>query len=43
MKRKVNPVLKRIIASAKKEYKAHPNRKWTTCVKDAAKKIKHKR
>lgn len=43
MKKKANPVLKKIIAEAKKEYKAHPTRKWTTCIKDAAKKVKRKK
>ncbi|MDP3914394.1 MAG: hypothetical protein Q8R96_11745 [Bacteroidota bacterium] len=30
--------LKKIIARAKVIYKAHPSRKWTSCIKEAAKK-----
>ena len=30
--------LKKIVARAKVIYKAHPSRKWTSCIKEAAKK-----
>ena len=31
---------RRIMAEAKKIRKAHPTKKWTTCVKEAGKKMK---
>lgn len=31
--------LMKIIAEAKKIYKKHPTKKWTSCVKDASKKV----
>lgn len=41
-KRKSNPkavaALKRIVAKAKKIYKENPRKKWTSCIKEAAKK-----
>jgi hypothetical protein len=32
--------LKKIVAAAKKIYKAHPASKWTNCIKQAAKACK---
>ena len=32
--------LKKIVAEAKRIYKKHPSKKWTNCVKEAAKKVK---
>lgn len=29
--------LKKIVAKAKTIYKAHPSKKWTSCIKEAAK------
>jgi len=31
--------LKKIVAEAKRIYKANPRKEWTSCVKEAAKKI----
>lgn len=31
--------LKKITTEAKKIYKKHPNKKWTSCIKEAAKKV----
>lgn len=39
-KRKANPILKKIVAEAKRIQKAHPQMKWTNAIKDAAKHIK---
>ncbi len=43
-KRKANNAgtakLKQITAEAKKIYKANPRKKWTSCIKEAAKKVK---
>ena len=32
--------LRKITAEAKRIHKANPRKKWTTCMKDAAKKVK---
>jgi hypothetical protein len=32
--------LKKITAEAKRIYKEHPTKKWTTCIKEAAKNLK---
>ena len=40
MTKKVNPILKKITAEAKRIRKAHPNMKWHSALKDAAKHIK---
>jgi hypothetical protein len=40
MTKKVNPILKKITAEAKRIRKAHPNMKWHSALKDAAKNIK---
>lgn len=39
-KKKANPILKKIVAEAKRIQKAHPAMKWTNAIKDAAKHIK---
>lgn len=39
-KKKANPILKKIVAEAKRIQKAHPQMKWTNAIKDAAKHIK---
>lgn len=31
--------LKKIVAEAKRIYKANPRKKWTSCVKEASKKV----
>lgn len=31
--------LKKIVAKAKTIYKAHPSKKWTTCIKEASKMV----
>ena len=40
MTKKVNPILKKITAEAKRIRKAHPAMKWHSALKDAAKHIK---
>lgn len=39
-KAKLSSQGKKIMAIAKKIRKSHPNKKWTTCVKEAGKKYK---
>ena len=44
MSTKGTAILKKITSAAKKEYKKKDNRKkWTTCVKEAAHKLKRKK
>jgi hypothetical protein len=38
--KKVGAMGKKIMAEAKRIRKASPNKKWTTCVKEGAKKLK---
>ena len=39
-KQKLSAMGTRIMTEAKKIRKANPNKKWTTCVKEAGKKMK---